>query len=69
VEPDGRGVQLAEGVGTLGRQIVDALGPGASRELLDVITCPEAERAALIGRLHVREDAVGGKGLRFAVRS
>jgi hypothetical protein len=34
-----------------------ALGEPAARELLDVLTRPDADRAALIGRLHLREDA------------
>jgi hypothetical protein len=34
----------------LGEQIVAILGPGGSRELLDILTRPEADRA-LIGRL------------------
>jgi hypothetical protein len=29
----------------------------AARELLDVLTRSDADRAALIGRLHLREDA------------
>jgi hypothetical protein len=41
----------------LGTRIVAALGEPAARELLDVLTRSEPERAALIGRLHVREDA------------
>jgi hypothetical protein len=40
-----------------GRPVVDALGEPAARELLDVITRPDADRAALIGRLYARDDA------------
>jgi hypothetical protein len=36
---------------------VAALGEPAARELLEVVTRPEADRAALIGRLHLRDDA------------
>ena len=42
----------------LGQRIVDILGPGASRELLDAITKSEEDRAAPIGRLWVREDTI-----------
>ncbi len=35
-----------------------ALGARAARELLDVLRLPEVDRAALIGRLHQREDAL-----------
>jgi hypothetical protein len=41
----------------LGRRIVAVLGEPASRELLDLLTRSDADRAALIGRLHVRDDA------------
>jgi hypothetical protein len=41
----------------LGARIVAALSELAAGELLDVLTRPEADRAALIGRLHAREDA------------
>jgi hypothetical protein len=41
----------------LGSRIVEAPGEGGARELLDVLTRSEADRAALIGRLHQREDA------------
>ncbi len=41
----------------LGRGIVAALGEPAAGELLDVITHPDADRAALIGRLHQRDGA------------
>jgi hypothetical protein len=40
----------------LGSRIVTALGEPAARELLDVLTRPDADRAALIGRLHQRDD-------------
>lgn len=36
--------------------MVDALGEPAARELLDAITRPDADRAALIGRLYARAD-------------
>jgi hypothetical protein len=38
-------------------RVVGALGIGGTRELLDVLTRSNADRAALIGRLHPREDA------------
>jgi hypothetical protein len=41
----------------LGSRIVTAVGAGAARELLEVLERSTAERAALIGRLYVREDA------------
>jgi hypothetical protein len=41
----------------LGARIVAAIGEPAARELLDALTRTNAERAALIGRLHAREDA------------
>lgn len=34
-----------------------ALGEPAARELLDVLERPDADRAALIGRLNARDDA------------
>jgi hypothetical protein len=42
---------------SLGDCIVAFLGEPAARELLDVLTRSDADRAALIGRLHQREDA------------
>jgi hypothetical protein len=41
----------------LGARIVAAIGEPAARELLDALTRAQADRAALIGRLHLREDA------------
>jgi len=41
----------------IGRRVVAAVGDAGARELLDALTRPEAERAALIGRLAVRDDA------------
>jgi len=41
----------------IGRRIVSAVGMAGARELLDVLTRPEADRAALIGRLSLRADA------------
>jgi hypothetical protein len=41
----------------IGQCVVAALGEPAGRELLEVLERPEADRAALIGRLHVRDDA------------
>jgi hypothetical protein len=40
----------------VGARIVAALGEPAARELLDVLSRSDADRAALIGRLHQRED-------------
>jgi hypothetical protein len=41
----------------IGARIVAAVGEDGARELLDVLTRPEADRAALIGRIHQRQDA------------
>jgi hypothetical protein len=41
----------------IGGRIVAAVGETGARELLDAITRPEADRAALIGRLVQRNDA------------
>jgi hypothetical protein len=41
----------------IGRRVVAALGEPAARELLEVLERSDADRAALIGRLHVRDDA------------
>jgi hypothetical protein len=41
----------------LGSRIMSALGEPAARELLDVLTRSDADRAALIGQLHARADA------------
>jgi hypothetical protein len=43
--------------GDISVRIVAAVGEAGARELLDVLTRPDADRAALIGRLHQREDA------------
>ena len=43
--------------GSRGERVVAALGPTAAGELLEVLERPDADRAALIGRLHVRDDA------------
>ncbi len=48
---------MTDPLGDLGARIVAALGEPAARELLDVLTRSDADRAALIGRLHVREEA------------
>jgi hypothetical protein len=40
----------------LAPRVVAAVGEEGARELLDVLTRPDRDRAALIGRLHVRED-------------
>jgi hypothetical protein len=42
---------------TVGERVVSALGEPAARELLDVLTRSEADRAALIGGLAQRDDA------------
>ncbi len=47
---------MSDAFGDLGARIVAALGELASRELLDVLTRLDADRAALIGRLHQRDD-------------
>ena len=41
----------------IGERVVAALGEPSARELLDVLERSDADRAALIGRLHVRDDA------------
>jgi hypothetical protein len=41
-----------------GKRVVGILGEGASSDLLDVITRSEDDRAALIGRLSQRQDAL-----------
>lgn len=41
---------------TIGARIVAAVGEAGARELLDVLTRPDGDRAALIGRLHQRAD-------------
>jgi hypothetical protein len=41
----------------LAERDVAALGEPAARELLEVLERSDADRAALIGRLHVRDDA------------
>jgi hypothetical protein len=46
-----------EPLDTFGARIVAALGEPASRELLEVLTCFDADRAALIGRLSLGHDA------------
>lgn len=40
----------------IGERVVAILGDPAARELLDVLTCSEEERARLIGRLSARDD-------------
>jgi hypothetical protein len=45
---------VPEGVG---ERVVAALGEPAARQLLDVLERSDADRAELIGRLHVRDDA------------
>jgi hypothetical protein len=42
---------------SVGERVVAALGEPAARELLEVVERSDADRAALIGRLHVRGDA------------
>jgi hypothetical protein len=41
----------------VGARIVAALGEPGARELLGILERSDADRAALIGRLYVREDA------------
>ena len=41
----------------IGERVVAALGEPAARELLEILERSDADRAALIGRLHIREDA------------
>jgi hypothetical protein len=40
----------------LGERLIAILGPGGSRELLEVLMQSEDDRAALIGRLYQRAD-------------
>jgi hypothetical protein len=53
------GVPLGPGAmdEVLGERVVAALGESGARELLHVLERSDADRAALIGRLHVRDDA------------
>ena len=41
----------------IGDQVIAAVGRGGAAELLDAISRPEADRAALVGRLSLRDDA------------
>jgi hypothetical protein len=41
----------------VGSRVVAALGEPAARELLEVLERSDDDRAALIGRLHARDDA------------
>lgn len=41
----------------VGARVVAAIGEPAAREPLEVLERSDANRAALIGRLHVRDDA------------
>jgi hypothetical protein len=41
----------------IGRRVVDAIGEAGAWEHLDVLARSEADRAALIGRLSLRDDA------------
>jgi hypothetical protein len=45
------------GLRDVGARVVAALGEPAARELLEVLERSDADRAALIARLHVRDDA------------
>jgi hypothetical protein len=41
----------------IGRRLLATVGEAGARELLDVLTRPDADRTALIGRLSQRADA------------
>lgn len=41
----------------IGRRVVAALGEPAARKLLEILDRSDADRAALIGRLQLRDDA------------
>jgi hypothetical protein len=41
----------------VGERVIATLGETAARELLDLLERSDADRAALIGRVHVRDDA------------
>ena len=41
----------------IGERVTAALGEGGARELLEVLERSDADRAQLIGRLYVRDDA------------
>jgi hypothetical protein len=41
----------------IGERVLAALGEPAARELLEILERSDADRAALIGRLHARDDA------------
>lgn len=45
---------MSEGIG---ERVVATLGEPAARELLNLLERSDVDRAALIGRLHVRDDA------------
>ena len=55
VAPDLRGAMIGDDA--IGARVVAALGESAARELLEAIERSDADRAALIGRLHARDDA------------
>jgi hypothetical protein len=57
-----------DGLDDLGASIVDALGETAARELLDVLARDDADRAALIGRIHERDDTTWLAGLLMDLR-
>jgi hypothetical protein len=44
-------------VSDIGQRVVAALGEPAAWELLEVLERSDADRAALIGQLHARDDA------------
>jgi len=51
------------------QRLVELLGLGACRELLDILQRRSNERASLIGRLHQREDASGLTELLIEIES
>jgi hypothetical protein len=52
-----RPIQGFGDVNDIGHRVVAALGEPAARELLEVLERSDADRAALIARLDVRDDA------------
>jgi hypothetical protein len=45
------------GTNAVGARVVAALGEAGARELLGILEQPDADRAALIGRMYARDDA------------
>lgn len=48
--------------------VISILGPGAARELLEVLERSDADRAALIGRLYARDGRRGSPSCSWTSR-